>query len=259
MEYRHVLVQREPPLLTITISRPPDNALSRDTIAEMWEAVAVAAEDEEVRALIVTGAGDKVFVSGAEVREFPSLDEEAARALVESGHTLFTALETLPKPVIAAINGNCLGGGLELALACDLRVAAESARFGLPEINLGIMPGWGGTQRLPRMIGKGRAMYLLLTGERIRAPEAQALGLVNLVVPDAELLPRAQSLARKLAHHAPLALAAIKKAVYEGLSQPLSQALATETAGFLRLFPTADAREGISACLEKRRPRFQGR
>ncbi|MBC7339746.1 MAG: enoyl-CoA hydratase/isomerase family protein [Firmicutes bacterium] len=259
MAYNNILVDREPPLLTITVNRPPANALSRATIGEIRQAIDEAAADEEVRVIIITGSGHYIFIAGADVSEFPTLDEQSGRELLEAGHALFTAIETLPKPVIAAINGTCLGGGLELAMACDIRVAVESARFGQPEINLGIMPGWGGTQRLPRLIGKGRAMELLLTGDMIKAPEAQRIGLVNRVVPEGELMAQTKNLARKLAAQAPVAMATMKKVVFEGLGQPLPEALRTEVAGFLHLFGTEDAKEGIAAFLGKRKPQFKGR
>lgn len=259
MAYDNILVDREPPLLTITVNRPPANTLSRATIAELDRAITEAEEDEQVRVIIITGSGHYIFIAGADVTEFPALDEEAGRQLLQAGHSLFTRIETLGKPVIAAINGTCLGGGLELAMSCDIRVAVEGARFGQPEIALGIIPGWGGTQRLPRLIGKSRAMELLLTGDMIKAPEAHRYGLINRVVPDGELMAQTKNLARKLATLPPVAMAVIKRVVFRGLDEPLPQALQTEAAGFLEAFASEDAREGVSAFLSKRKPQFKGK
>ncbi|MHB8758314.1 MAG: enoyl-CoA hydratase/isomerase family protein, partial [Bacillota bacterium] len=178
---------------------------------------------------------------------------------IKIGQKFFTDIETYPKPVIAAINGVCLGGGNELAMSCDIRVAAESARFGQPEINLGIIPGWGGTQRLPRLIGKTKAMELLLSGDMLKAPDALRVGLVNKVVPDSELLTTAKNVGRMLATKAPIAMANIKKAVFQGLDTSIEEGLDVEHRAAVECFQTEDAIEGISAFLSKRKPQFKGK
>ncbi len=202
--YSNILLDVQGGVALITINRPPANALSKATIEELLAAFNALENDANARAVVITGAGQYVFVGGADITEFVGLDEASALASVQRGHQLFNTIEHFPKPVIAAINGVCAGGGNELALACDIRIAAESAKLGQPEVNLGIIPGWGGTQRLPRVVGKGRALEMMLTGDFVKADDAQRYGLVNKVVPDNEVVTQARNLARKLAMGAPL-------------------------------------------------------
>lgn len=255
-----VKVKIEVPLAIITIDRPPANALSVDTIKALGDTFAELRDDPDVRAIIVTGAGQNVFVAGADITEFQGLaGSDQAVAAIQRGQALFSLIETFPKPVVAAINGACAGGGNELAMSCDFRIAAESARFSQPEIKLGLVPAWGGTFRLQRLIGRGRAMEMLMTGDWINAQQALAWGLVNQVVPDGELLARAKNLARRLALQAPLALAAIKQMVTDAPFGRPEEAYARETSDFLRLAQTEDAREGIKAFFYGGRPQFRGR
>lgn len=256
--YSNILFDVQAGIATITINRPPANALSKATIEELNAAFDAIAADPNVRAVIVTGTGQYVFIGGADIGEFVGLDEAAARASVLRGHELFNKIEHFAKPVIAAVNGVCVGGGNELAMACDLRIAAESAKFGQPEVNLGIIPGWGGTQRLPRLVGKGRALEMMLTGDLVKADDAVRYGLANKVVPDNEVLTHARNLARKLAMGAPLAMTRIKQAVNAGLERGFETGLTTEADGVRAIFASNDAKEGVSAFLGKRRPKFTG-
>ena len=237
------------------LDHPPANALSPatvDALRRAWEAV----EGSDVRALVIASANPKLFCAGADIKAFTAMDEASGRAYVAGTHELLRAFERSALVTIAAVNGLALGGGCELAMACDLRVAAASARFGQPEIKLGIIPGFGGTQRLARLVGPAKALELNLVGEPIRAEEAQALGLVNRVVPNEELLGTALELAETLAAQAPLAVAAIKRV---SAHAELDAGIAAEQAAFADVFASADAREGIAAFLEKRSPDFQGR
>jgi len=236
------------------------NALNFLAIDEALDAARKAEADEAVGVLILTGAGDKAFVSGADIGELQqrnTLTELGERS--ERRRVLANLLETMPKPTIAAINGFAVGVGLEIAIACTLRIAADTARFGLPEINLGIMPGNGGTQRLPRLVGKGRAMEMILTGELIDAAEAYRIGLVNQVVPLAELMEHTRQLARKLVIKSPLALKMAKDAINTGLNLSLAEEIRYEQKNFAILCGSEDKREGVAAFLEKRSPNFQGR
>lgn len=256
MAYNNLLLAKEGPIALITVNRPPVNALNRETIDELYQAFDELETDHEVKSILITGAGQYTFIAGADISQFTQLTPEQGLALMEKGQALYDRIELFPKPVIAAVNGACLGGGNELAMACDLRIAAESARFGQPEINLGIIPGWGGTQRLPRLIGKTRALELLLTGDMIKAQDALRYGLVNKVVPDNELLAQAKNVARRLSMQPLTAMAAIKRVVREGLALPMEEALRAERRAFMEVFQTPDAAEGIRAFLEKRRPQF---
>jgi enoyl-CoA hydratase len=260
MVYKHIIYDKEEEIAIITFNRPEvRNALNYLAIDEAFEAARKAEADEAVRALILTGAGDKAFISGADIREL-----QQRNTLTELGErsnrrrVLANLLETMPKPTIAAINGFATGGGLELAMACTLRIAADTARFGQPEINLGIMPGMGGTQRLPRLVGKGCAMELILTGDLIDAQEAYRIGLVNQVVPGSEMMSHAKELARKLASKSPIALKLAKDAINVGLNLSLTEGIEYEKKMFAILCGTDDKKEGVAAFLEKRKPVFRG-
>jgi enoyl-CoA hydratase/carnithine racemase len=252
-----VRVDREGAVAVITIDHPPANAISRAVISGLRDAVAEIARPESgVRAAVLTGQGEKVFAAGADINEFQTvgLDNIAA------GQALTLEMERCPLPLIAAVNGIAFGGGCELAMACDLRIASSTARFGQPEINLGIIPGWGGTQRLPRLIGATRAMPLLLTGEPIDAATALAWGLVSAVHEPGELLAAARTLAGKIAGKPPLAVRAIKRAVHSGaVAATVAEALELERLEFVAVFGSEDAKEGVTAFLAKRAPEWTGR
>jgi enoyl-CoA hydratase len=248
----------EGPVATLTIDHPPANALSNQVLAEIEEALRQADVDDEVRCVILTGAGEKFFIAGADITEFLQTPPDRVGDRTQKGQAITLLMERLPKVVIVAVNGYCLGGGCELAMAGDVRIAAENAVFGQPEIKLGIIPGFGGTQRLVRLVGRSRAMELLFSGDQIDAATALELGLVSRVVPADRLLADARATAEKLARSAPLAVAAIKRAVADGLDRPIEEALRAELREFIAIRGTEDSREGISAFLEKRRPEFRG-
>jgi enoyl-CoA hydratase/carnithine racemase len=256
--YSNILLDVQGGVALITINRPPANALSKATIEELLAAFTALESDANARAVVITGSGQYVFIGDADITEFVGLDEAGALASVQRGHELFNTIEHFPKPVIAAINGVCAGGGNELALACDIRIAAESAKLGQPEVNLGIIPGWGGTQRLPRLVGKGRALEMMLTGDFVKADDAQRYGLVNKVVPDNEVVTQARNLARKLAMGAPLSIRYIKEATNVGLEQGIAAGFKSEAEAVGKIFASKDAQEGVSAFLGKRRPKFTG-
>ena len=260
MPYETLLLDRDTPVAVVTLNRPKAlNALNRQLIAELDDVLARVQADAAIRALVVTGAGDRAFAAGADISELAALGPDAARAFATTGQAVFARLESLGKPSVAAVNGFALGGGCELAMACTLRVAAESAQFGQPEIDLGLLPGFGGTQRLTRLVGRGRALDLLLRGHRITATEAERIGLVNIVVPTASLMERARGLAGELASKAPLAVRYVLAAVHEGADLPLDAANRIEAAYFGLAAATGDMREGTRAFLEKRKPAFEGR
>ncbi len=256
---QYVTVTLEEHVATLTIANPPANVLSTAVMTEFNAALDRLAGDASVKAVVLTGGGT-FFIAGADVKEIAGLkgaaDGERATRL---GQGVFDKVAALPVPVIAAINGLCLGGGLELAMACHLRVASDRARFAQPEINLGIIPGFGGTQRLPRLVGPARALELCLTGDMITAQTAYAIGLVNKVVPDGEVLKQAQGLAKKIAAKGRLAITAIMTAVREGLPTSLADGLALESKLFGTICQTQDMQEGLKAFLEKRQPTFQDR
>lgn len=259
MSFDNLHVERDGAVATVTISRPQVlNALNTQTIDELRRAVLELQRDRSVRVLIITGAGEKAFAAGADISELAEQAPDAMRALAAAGQHVFTLIERLGKPVIAAINGYALGGGCELALACTLRIAADTAKLGQPEINLGLIPGYGGTQRLPRLVGKGVALDLLLTGRQVTADEALRIGLVNRVVPASELMSTCRTLAAELAGRAPLATKYILDAVNRGLGLPLDEGQALEASLFGLTAATADMREGTRAFLEKRKPAFKG-
>jgi enoyl-CoA hydratase len=256
-----ILVERSGAVATVTLNRPAVlNALNLTMLDELSAAFAELGADDALRAVILTGAGAKAFAAGADIGELNALpDALAGEAQARKGQALTRALERLRVPVIAAVNGFALGGGCELALACDIRIASENAKFGQPEVNLGILPGYGGTQRTTRLLGEGAAMYMCLTGEMIGAQDALRIGLVQKVVPLDGLLAEAQRIAALIAAKAPLAIAATKRAVNEGASLPLDDALALEALLFGRCVTTADFKEGSQAFLEKRPAEFLGR
>ena len=252
-------LQREGAVAVVTVNRPKVlNALNVATLDELAATMRQLQRDDTVRCVIVTGAGEKSFIAGADIHELSALTPAAGREHARAGQAVFDLVEQLGKPVIAAINGYALGGGCELAMACTLRLAADTARLGQPEINLGLIPGFGGTQRLARLIGAGRALELLLTGEPIGAAEAYRLGLVNRVVPAADLMLEARRLAAAIAAKAPIAVRYILDAVRYGVQLPLGEAQALEATLFGLVASTADMREGTRAFLEKRPPEFKG-
>ena len=252
-------LELRPPLAIVTLDRPKVlNALNAMVLAELDSTFAELAANDEIRVILLTGAGGRAFAAGADIAELAALSAAEGEAFALKGQAVLRRIETLGKPVLACIQGFALGGGCELAMACTLRIAADDAKFGQPEVKLGIIAGYGGSQRLPRLVGRGAALKLLLTGAIVDAPEALRIGLVDLVVPAAELLVRAEALALEIAANAPLAVAATLRAVDEGLDLPLSQALAREAALFGSLCSTADKAEGTQAFLEKRKPAWQG-
>jgi enoyl-CoA hydratase len=252
-------LQREGAVAVVTVNRSKVlNALNVATLDELAVTMRQLQRDDTVRCLIVTGAGEKSFIAGADIHELSALTPAAGREHARAGQAVFDLVEQLGKPVIAAINGYALGGGCELAMACTIRLAADTARLGQPEINLGLIPGFGGTQRLSRLIGAGRALELLLTGEPIGAAEAYRLGLVNRVVPAADLMVEARRLAATIAAKAPIAVRYMLDAVRWGVQLPLGEAQALEATLFGLVASTADMREGTRAFLEKRPPEFKG-
>ncbi|MBL8136058.1 MAG: enoyl-CoA hydratase/isomerase family protein [Acidobacteria bacterium] len=260
MTYENLLVEREGAVAVVTINRPEKrNALNTLTISEIHHAMTVLGADASVRAIVLTGAGEKAFVAGADISELAVMTPAGGKVHAAAGQRAFDAIETLGKPVIAAVNGFALGGGCELAMACTLRIAADSARFGQPEINLGLTPGYAGTQRLPRLVGRGRALELLLTGDMISAERACEIGLVNRVVPAANLRAEALALATALAAKAPIATQYILELVQRGAEMPLAEAQHLESTLFGLIASTEDMREGTSAFLEKRTAVWKGR
>jgi enoyl-CoA hydratase len=259
MGYDTLKIHRDGSVATLTIDRPEKrNALSALVRSEIMAALDQLEQEADTRVVVLTGAGPKAFVAGADIGEFAQRGAIEQRAAME-GRRVFDVVATFPKPTIASINGVALGGGCELAMACDLRIAARSARLGQPEVNLGILPGGGGTQRLPRLVGMGRAMRMILTGELIDAEQAERIGLVDEVVDDEALADRTRELAQGIARHSPLALRLIKQAVRAAAEMPLAAGLALERELFVTAFSSDDRREGIEAFLEKRTPEFRGR
>lgn len=253
MSFENILFEIREPLAIVTLNRPRVlNALNQATFAELKKAFTELAASASIRAILITGAGEKAFAAGADIQELANLSAAEGQQLAARGQRVFDLIEACGKPVIACINGFALGGGCELAMACTLRLASETARLGQPEVKLGLLPGYGGSQRLPRLIGKGAALKLLLTGEIITAAEAYRLGLVDEVVPAAELLPRAEQMALAIAANAPLAVRHTIAAVNAGYDLPLRQALELEAAYFGLCCATEDKAEGTKAFLEKR-------
>jgi enoyl-CoA hydratase len=260
MAFDNLLLERDGAIAVVTINRPAVlNALDFRTLDELRRAVLDLKEDASARAIVLTGAGDKSFVAGADINELAVQTPTTGRDHALAGQHVFDLIENLGKPVIAAVNGYALGGGCELAMACTLRIAADTARFGQPEINLGIIPGYAGTQRLPRLVGKGKAMEMILTGAPITAADAERIGLVNRVVPAADLMTAARRLAATLAAQAPVAVRYIISAINKGLEMPFAEAEVFEATLFGLVAATDDMREGTSAFLDKRKPAFQGK
>ncbi len=242
---------------TVVLNNPPANVLTLPLLTELDAVLGELAVDHTVRAIVLTGAGN-VFVAGADVRVIANIASPAeGEALAKGGQAIFFKIEQIKKPIIAAISGFCLGGGMELAMACHIRVAGERAKLGQPEINLGIIPGFGGTQRLPRLVGVSKAMEMILTGDMINATEARAIGLVDKIVPEGEVLKQAQGLARKIASKGRKAVLAALSAIQGCVKQPVEEGFSAEAALFGEICETEDMREGVSAFLEKRQPKFQ--
>ncbi|HEV2148193.1 MAG TPA: enoyl-CoA hydratase-related protein [Longimicrobiaceae bacterium] len=259
MSYETILVDIDGAVATVTVNRPEKrNALNSHVRGDVVTALDFLREEESVRVVVFTGAGEKAFVAGADIGEFAQRTPLEQRAAM-TGRRVFDEIAAFPKPTIAMINGFCLGGGCELALACDVRIASDGARLGQPEINLGIIPGGGGTQRLPRVVGTGQAMRLILSGEIIDAAEALRIGLVDVVHPAAELRERTMGFARGMAAKSPVALQMAKAAVRAAAEMPLSAGLAYETELFVTCFGSDDKREGVAAFLEKRPAEFTRR
>jgi enoyl-CoA hydratase len=260
MAFDNLLLERDGAVAIVTINRPAVlNALNAQTLDELRRVILDLKRDDGVRVLVLTGAGDKAFVAGADINELAVQTPTSGREHALAGQHVFDLIENMGKPVIAAINGYALGGGCELAMACTLRMAADTARLGQPEIALGLIPGYAGTQRLPRLVGKGRAMEMILTGAPIAADEALRIGLVNRVSPAADLMADARKLAAQLAKSAPIAMRYIINAVNQGIEMPFAEASQYEATLFGLVASTDDMREGTKAFLEKRKPEFKGR
>lgn len=259
MEYKNIFLQKEERVAVITISRPKAlNALNTETLKELDFAIDEIANDDEIYAVILTGDG-KAFVAGADITEMKDLDVMCARKFGNLGNKVFRKLETLEKPVIAAVNGFALGGGCELSMACDIRIASSKAKFGQPEVGLGITPGFGGTQRLARLVGTGMAKQLIYTGDIINAEEALRIGLVNKVVEPEQLIEEVKLLAKKIASNAPIAVKLSKTAINRGLQMDIDTALMYEAEIFGECFSTVDQKNGMKAFLEKTEKRFENK
>ena len=260
MSYNNLLYDKEDGIGIVTINRPESlNALNGEVCTELYKIFQEIEDDQDVRVIILTGSGERAFVAGADIAEMQPRSSLEISSFIDTGRKTFDRIYTLSKPVIAAINGFALGGGCELAMCCDLRIASENAKFGQPEINLGVIPGVGGTQRLTRLIGMTRAKELIYTGEIIDANTAFTMGLVNKVVPPDSLMTEAKELARKMLSKSSIALSLAKKAINSGADMSLSSGLDLEAQCFARCFATEDQKEGMRAFLEKRKPKFKNR
>lgn len=258
--FENIKIEKDGPVAVLTVDRPKVlNALNDATIAELSAGFGILGRDEDVRVIILTGGGDKAFVAGADIGELAVCDVQGGIAKSKRGIDLLFQMESLPKPIIAAINGFALGGGCEIAMACDFRIASDRAQLGQPEVTLGIIPGYGGTQRLPRLVGAGMAKKLLYTGDRVKAEEALRIGLVEEIVPADQLMARCREIANTIASRGPLAVATVKKAVNFGLNVDLPSGCEYETTHFGAICASADQKEGCAAFLEKRKPNFTGR
>ncbi len=260
MELKYIIYEKSEAIATITLNRPEAlNAFSKEVIDEVLQALEDSRNDENVRVVVLTGAGEKAFSAGADIKTMKGMNALKARELSLMGEKLCSSLENLEKPVIAAINGYALGGGLEVAMACDLRIASENARMGQTEINIGLIPGWGGTQRLTRLVGKTKAKELVFTGKMIDAKTAEQLGILNIVVPADKFKETVRQYAAELAAKAPVALRVAKALINKGTDISLDSALALEREGFSVVASTEDLQEGVAAFTEKRKPKFKGK
>ena len=259
MNYENILVTTEINSATVTINRPTKlNALNKATILELHEAFKTLENNKEIRVIILTGSGDKAFVAGADISEFANFSvTEGAELAAQGQAVLFDFIENLGTPVIAAVNGFALGGGLELAMSCHFRVASENAKMGLPEVSLGVIPGYGGTQRLPQLVGKGKAMEMIMSAGMLTADEAKSYGLVNYVVPQVELLEFCNNIGQKIVRNSPVAISQAIKAINANFKEGVN-GYKTEIEAFGKCFGTADFKEGTTAFLEKRKPDFKG-
>ncbi|MGD2098510.1 MAG: enoyl-CoA hydratase-related protein [Desulfobacterales bacterium] len=259
MAFENIIYQVEQGVATITFNRPNAlNALNAALLEEFSQALDVIAGSDDIRVLVLTGAGEKAFVAGADISELATFNPLTARKFSQDGHAIFARLQAMPIAVIAAVNGFALGGGTEIAIACDFIYASENAKFGQPEINLGVIPGFGGTQRLPRLIGANRAKELIFTGKMISAAEAEKIGLVNKVVPADQLMAEVMQTAREIAAKGKVSLRAAKQAINQGLNTDLATGIHIEVEGFGMCYGSADAKEGTTAFLEKRKADFKG-
>jgi enoyl-CoA hydratase/carnithine racemase len=260
VKLENVVYEKKGPIAYVTLNRPKVmNALNKETINELRAAFDDAREDSVVHGVILTGGGEKAFAAGADIAEIANNTAVEAEEGTRRGQALTDLIENLGKPVIAAVNGFALGGGCELAMACSIRIAAESAKFGQPEVKLGVMPGYGGTQRMPRLIGRGRALKLILSGDIIDAAEAYRIGLVDELVPGVALIERAETILKKIVANAPLSVKYALEAVNKGLETSVAEGLLIEASLFAVCASTDDKKEGTSAFLEKRAPKFQGK
>jgi enoyl-CoA hydratase len=260
MELENITLEKENNIGIITMNRPEAlNALNSDTLSDLKTAALVFADDKEVGVIIITGMGEKAFVAGADIKEMKDMSPMEARKFMQFGQSVFNVIDNLPKPVIAAVNGFALGGGCELALSCDMILASEKAKFGLPEVTLGLHPGFGGTQRLPRLVGSAKAKELIFTGDMIDANEALRIGLANRIVPAEELMGEAKKLAQRILRNGQVAICLAKSAINAGLNVPLEKGLAYEAETQGLVFSTDDKNEGLQAFIDKRKPNFHGK
>jgi len=258
-DYKNLLVEKQDAVLIVKINRERAlNAMNKETVADLQQLFSYHWSDDTIRCVIITGSGEKAFVAGADIPEIGELDVRSGAELSARGLYMTKTIQNFPKPVIAAINGFALGGGCELAMACDIRLASEKAKLGQPEVNLGIIPGYGGTQRLPRLVGRGKAMQMILTGEIISAQEAYRIGLVDEIYPPDQLMTKALEMAKLICSKAPLAIAAAKECINRGLDIQLSAGCDLEKANFGSICGTGDKNEGVEAFLEKRSAKFTG-
>lgn len=260
MTYQQIISEVKENILYITINRAQKlNALNKEVLVELADVITFATQNDEVRGVLITGAGEKAFVAGADISEFQNYNLEEGKELARTGQqNVFDAIENCPKPVVAAINGFALGGGLELAMACHIRIASDNAKLGLPEVTLGLIPGYGGTQRLTQLVGKGRAIQMITTADMITAERAAEIGLVNEVVPQAELLAKAEEILNKIKQRAPLAVASAIRAINASINKEVN-GFEIEIEEFANCFQTADFKEGVTAFLEKRKAVFIGK